>query len=271
MELAYGNRALLTNSIPLCASGTHPQNLIMDGPLLDSIPTSTSPEDMPSDFPPRKRIRQETQTEEEGVDTIETVFVDSSGDRRLTVGALETRKTFAVSSWAMSHASPVWQAMLNPRDDFVEAQAGADLHFPEDEPPTILILLNIAHLQFKKLPETLEFEELLKLAVACDKYDTAALVRPWLSKWTRSIADSANRPGYEEWLFIAYTFGCIQIFELVMRRLVKDSTVDAFGGLIIPQNGRSVCHMPPGIEGEHICGLSFFVKVADVFSIQIQS
>jgi hypothetical protein len=46
----------------------------------------------------------------------------------------------------------------------------------------MLLVLRIAHLQFKEIPQGngLTIDALLSLAVVCDKYDLVSMVRPFL-------------------------------------------------------------------------------------------
>ncbi|KAL9129918.1 MAG: hypothetical protein Q9217_001766 [Psora testacea] len=101
-----------------------------------------------------------------------------------------------------------------------EAEVGAVVDFSDDEPKALVILLNIAHLRFSVLPETLTFHELLDVSVLCDKYDTIRLVRPWAPKWVEPLTPTAYKPGYEEWLFIAWTFGDEATFSKLSKNLV---------------------------------------------------
>ena len=119
-----------------------------------------------------------------------TVHVDPSGNLTLIVGPEDNQKTFTVSSAAMCLASPVWRAMLDPKGHFLEAHSSdRKVSFPDDNPEALLLLLNVIHLQFLKVPQTLPTEELYEVAVLCDKYDTVTVVRPVssLSKLTFAL------------------------------------------------------------------------------------
>ena len=119
-----------------------------------------------------------------------TVHVDPSGNLTLIVGPEDNQKAFTVSSAAMCLASPVWRAMLDPKGHFLEAHSSdRKVSFPDDNPEALLLLLNVIHLQFLKVPQTLPTEELYEVAVLCDKYDTVTVVRPVspLSKLTFAL------------------------------------------------------------------------------------
>ena len=70
--------------------------------------------------------------------------------------------------------------MFDLAGGFMEAHQsnGNEVYLADDDADALLLILQIAHLQFKKVPEFLEFEQLLHVAIVCDKYDTVGLVRP---------------------------------------------------------------------------------------------
>jgi hypothetical protein len=66
----------------------------------------------------------------------------------------------------------------------MEVPRAKELDFTEDNGDALLILLRIAHLQFEDISEEeMALDSLLHLAVLCDMYDCAKLVKPWLSHW----------------------------------------------------------------------------------------
>ena len=149
--------------------------------------------------PVRKRALSETPEEQDEAMTINLV---DDGDLRIHLTCSSERKkrlrgldiavvdqqTLLVSSAVMRIASPVWRRMLNPQGHFMESQRSlthGEADFPDDDPDALLCVLRIAHLQFRKIPKTLNYAELLNLAILCDKYDTVAIVRPVSSSLTR--------------------------------------------------------------------------------------
>ena len=142
--------------------------------------------------PVRKRTLSEARDEQDDAMTVNLV---DDGDLRIHVTCSSERKkrlrgsdlpivyqqTLLVSSAVMRIASPVWRTMFDPQGHFMESQRSStpgEIDFPEDDPDALLCVLRIAHLQFRKIPETLDYAELLDLAIICDKYDTVAIVRP---------------------------------------------------------------------------------------------
>lgn len=179
------------------------------------------------------------------------VQIDPSGDltlRIISTGVVE--QYVRVSSKSMRLASPVWSKMLDPDSNFKEGSCLPDGQISlEDDYKALLVILNIAHLRFQKLPRVMDFETLLQLAVISDKYDCIALVLPWLQKWVDPLMPDVEKPGNEEWLFIAWVFGYDDIFERLAGKLVRDSTLDKDGERLMHGDKVIGSTMPPDIIG----------------------
>ncbi|KAL8795387.1 MAG: hypothetical protein Q9195_002128 [Heterodermia aff. obscurata] len=155
------------------------------------------------------------------------IQIDAAGDITLLVKHGDEWVTFQVSSKAMSLASPVWRAMLDPNGPFRESRAdNNEITFPDDYSKALLILLLAAHLRFQDVPQNLTFEQLLNVCILCDKYDCITLVRPWISKWLDRQRYPAGEKLYEEWLFIAWTTGDEATFESTGRNLILHANPD---------------------------------------------
>lgn len=90
----------------------------------------------------------------------------------------------------------------------------------EDDPHAILLLLRIAHLQFKHIPATLDFHTLFEVARLCDYYDCIMLVKPWLSSWLKNEEQESVIRGQEGWLFIAWVFGREDVLLTLAKRVL---------------------------------------------------
>ncbi|CAG8970821.1 hypothetical protein HYALB_00001609 [Hymenoscyphus albidus] len=60
-----------------------------------------------------------------------------------------------------------------------------DLDFTEDDSDILLLLFQIAHYQFDKVPECSSLDELIGIGMLCDDYDCAKLYAPWAKRWMR--------------------------------------------------------------------------------------
>ena len=140
----------------------------------------------------RKRASSESLDEQDDAMTVNLV---GDGDLEIHVSCSSERKkrlrgsdvplvyqqTFVVSSAVMRIASPVWKTMFDPQGHFMDSQRSFThgvMDLPEDNADALLCVLRIAHLQFRRVPERLDYAGLLNLAIICDKYDTVAIVRP---------------------------------------------------------------------------------------------
>lgn len=112
-------------------------------------------------------------------------------------------------------------------------------------------MLNVAHLQFRKVPNgKLEYKLLFEVAKLCDQYNCVDLVRPWLAGWLNGEDGESLEAGKEGWLFIAWVFGRDGVFEASAKKLVRDVTVDA-DGVCLLGNGKTLPEpMPPGALGK---------------------
>lgn len=180
-----------------------------------------------------------------------THYLRLNGDLTLLVGKDE--EGFVVSRDMMCGACPSWERMLN--GPYAESTK-SEIALPDDDPQALRILLLIAHLTFHKLPPKLTLEELTTLAFTCDKYDTVALVRPFLPVWTEPwLKDGSyiNR-GNEEWVWISYVFGYKDEFCACAKQLVKEIAIDENGKLssTFARKGRALEDLlPPGLSGQY--------------------
>ena len=163
---------------------------------------------------------------ERGSTTPELVELDSHGDITLNVINGTDRRSFLVSSHVMRLASPVWKAMLT--GGFAESRK-AVISLEEDDPDALLIVLLAAHLQHRQLPKELTFDQIVKLAVICDKYDTATVVRPFLHQWISPYQSNCLEAGHEQWLSVAWAFGYTENFKDIADCLVRSSMIDSEG------------------------------------------
>ena len=112
-----------------------------------------------------------------------TTCFDPRGDVKLLLDGPKGEEVFIVSSKAMTLVSDPWRAMLDPRGSFSEAQSqgnhlSREIPLHHDNPEPLSILLHLAHLQFDKVPLSLEFADLLALAILTDKCQATKVVTP---------------------------------------------------------------------------------------------
>lgn len=180
------------------------------------------------------------------------ILLEPAGDRFLVVNKGQSQQTFRVSSKAMCLASPVWRAMMDPSGPWKEAQDGGHVNFPEDDPDTLRIVLDVVHFHFHRIPSSLTYEQLLDLAILCDKYDTARLLLPWFQlHWKFSFSKYAEEQGKECSLLIAWVFLDVETFKKLATRLVTQSLLDNEDKFDVDFRLRQLLetYMPLGIMG----------------------
>lgn len=123
------------------------------------------------------------------------------------------------------------------------------LDLTEDDGDSALLLLRIAHLQFRKVPFFLSFNSLLNVATLCDYYNCVDLVRPWLDYWLRDSVASSRKPGQEEWLFIAWAFGRVEIFKTLASKMVLEVMTNDKQECLTLQGKIFAIPLPYGIVG----------------------
>ncbi|CZR68349.1 uncharacterized protein PAC_18248 [Phialocephala subalpina] len=179
-------------------------------------------------------------------------FHFDGGDIRAKAILNSEQIDFQVSSHALSFASPVWKEFISlsfprlcegpetrgsPSEKKAKRTASFDLDhilnfivildFTEDKIDALLILLQIAHLQFANIPKRLPYETLHGVAVLCEQYDCKKLVKPWLADWLKEDWNESNMRGQEGWLFIAWCFGRHGILsELAMTCVLQANIGD---------------------------------------------
>ncbi|CZR64670.1 uncharacterized protein PAC_14568 [Phialocephala subalpina] len=172
-------------------------------------------------------------------------FIFDTGNIRLLVKVDGKVIEGKVASEALCLASPVWKKFLFPPWKAEEElrHSVKQIDCTEDDSTALLILLNIVHSRFEKVPEHVQYRTLLSIATLCDQYDCVKLVRPWLvdNLWLRGEKHESVKIGQHKWLFIAWVFGRTATFQKLAMDLVKDIRVDS------EEEWMSVAPMPPEI------------------------
>ncbi|TID25813.1 V-type proton ATPase subunit D [Venturia nashicola] len=183
-----------------------------------------------------------------------TKILRANGNLTLIVGKQKQR--ILVSRDVVMGICKPWEAMLTR---FIEASQ-AEVELPDDDPTAVTIVCTIAHLRFHDLPLTLTIDELSKLATLCDKYDTTAIVGPFIhARLTPWFYDPVSKPeqkyldnGNEKFIWIAWVFGYESEFYTLTDAIRRRISVDEKGQCVC-NGGRVVLddmQMPPEIAGE---------------------
>ena len=140
-----------------------------------------------------------------------TLDADPEGDLVLVVGSGETQKSIRASSKVLSLASPVLAAMFSPRR-FSEGSALSssnppNISFPEDDPEAVSMFCRLVHFrEYQGKQKAPSFNQLLNMALFCDKYDAGLALNPWCQLWLPCKPVLEKDGNYRNMLAIAYAF-----------------------------------------------------------------
>ena len=146
-----------------------------------------------------------------------------------------------VSAKHLIIASPVFKAMLSPhfKEGFILRSAGhleLPLFDPCDDPSAMMILLNIMHCRFAKVPHDVGFQLLYDLAVTVDYYQLHELVTIYSGIWIENrkmkIPTSLSNDIFE-WLVILWVFRREGDFKNVTKIIMREHQGDIFDSLSI--------------------------------------
>lgn len=106
------------------------------------------------------------------------------------------------------------------------------LNLKGDYPDAIRILLQIATHEYTKLPKTLAFAEIVRLAEVAARWDCHKMLATFVEGWIAPYHDKLFRPGYEQWLYVAYEFGYEQEYLDLSRYFALHCSINSQDRLI---------------------------------------
>jgi hypothetical protein len=159
-------------------------------------------------------------------------YLDSSGDLRLQIGP--EKENYIVCSKTMGRTSTVWKKMLTggfAESKPLDPETEWVITLPEDNPESMLIVLNIIHSRFSLVPEKLTVLDLYHVLVLTEKYDITELTRPWARDWLNCVRKTKS----PLLMWIAWALGDATLFVVTADMLVRRCTVDTDGRLVTPK------------------------------------
>jgi len=190
-----------------------------------------------------------------------------------------------VSSAAMALASPVWKKFVFPpwqakgassqlelvndcmisesanlsstmkelHNDSENMAKSTSIDFSEDNAQALQLLLRIVHLQFDRLPISIDCKLLFHLAELCDQYLCLNIVQPWLQRWideSHIVPNEFNNViAPTQCLFTYWTFGLDDDFRSLASRMVTATRFEN-GEYRTDDNHVLGEPSPPGIIGK---------------------
>lgn len=159
--------------------------------------------------------------------------------------------SYKVSSHAMRLASRGWIENAKPRESWSGAKRFRVLEgvfqwldLGTDDPDATHILLLIAHLQFKKVPDAPSSATLAKVAQLCTKYDLKDMVCNFMDRWvevakaTKFMSDMANETNR---MWLAHFFDQSEMYGAVIMDIMT---------YMSPEVLSTSVELPNGIKGK---------------------
>ncbi|TID22680.1 V-type proton ATPase subunit D [Venturia nashicola] len=151
---------------------------------------------------------------------------------------------YKVSRHTLCMASPVFKAMLT--GNFSEAVKD-EIVLEDDDPGALLLVLRIAHLKHSEVRRTLSLPDLVNVATICDKYDTAAVCRPFVAGWIDQwLPTSISKDSFEV-IWPTWVFGYDKQFVSLVDELYQCFTLNDLGHAEYSGQRLADMMMPPGL------------------------
>lgn len=186
------------------------------------------------------------------------------GDIMIQISSSGRLATIKAASQVLCATSSVFRAMLAPSSPFKEARELREgtgspepyhLSLMDDNPDALGVILLALHCQNDRVPTVLAFQNIVDLAIVCDKYDCAAGVSQWVDTWVHPWKEHILQKGYEKWLFVAWTFKIGHVFEELSKKFILEGTYSflsfpgfrtgggiSFGSLLVPDPVMKAIH-----------------------------
>lgn len=180
-------------------------------------------------------------------------------------------RQFLILESCIQNLGPRWQELLSnqsiarPKRFFSKAPKTISLR--DENVNAIRIILQIAHLQFNKLPKKLDFEEIVHLADVAARYDASTLLIAHIDTWLAPYRERLLHPGYEEWLFVAHQFGYEKEYLELAKHLAVHCRVDPSGVWLLAPESDDVVQGKFPIDTLGMLSISNFLWSKHMFSV----
>jgi hypothetical protein len=96
------------------------------------------------------------------------------------------------------------------------------------------------------LPKTLDFEQIVQLAIIAERYDLNHLLIGHVDSWLAPYHACLLKASFEEWLFVAWQFGLEDHYLTLANHLAMNCQVDEnFAILELESKLPIIGHFPP--------------------------
>ncbi|MCJ1354863.1 MAG: hypothetical protein MMC33_004853 [Icmadophila ericetorum] len=166
----------------------------------------------------------------------------SSGELEIAREPERQATRVRVSSKHLSLSSSAFKALFSRKfreGTALHNEGSIELSLPDDHPATLLILLNIVHGKFKKVPKALDLDMLTQMAILVDKYDLSEAVSLVSDIWISDINETIPTHMSEalvQWICISWIFKRRFEFKKATRvaQNYAESTIDKYSATSLP-------------------------------------
>lgn len=181
-------------------------------------------------------------------------FTRSKSFMELIVGHANDIHKFVVSEAHLRNLSQAWDETVVRHSSFAQRKWVVRkftkrirvLRLPEEDPRAIRLILYIAHHHFSKLPEELDFKDIVRLVEVSQRYNTMHLPQPYLKHWLSLYTNKLYDPGFEEWLYIGrHVLHASRAYIQVAQHLKLHCWTGDDGELLMPGSEKPITGLFP--------------------------
>ena len=192
------------------------------------------------------------------------IDADPAGDLVLVIGSGDNQRSVRASSKVLSLASPVLAAMFSPHR-FSEGAALSssnppEIYLPEDDPEAVTTFCHLVHFrEYRGKQPAPSFNQLVNMALFCDKYDAGMALNPWSELWLQLQSGSETSGDYRNMLALAYAFNNQEGFWISSRNMMQYDKADRSEGTrdellpLLPQDLHGKPDIVPGVGQKQTC------------------
>ncbi|KAM0242729.1 hypothetical protein ACHAPO_001151 [Fusarium lateritium] len=158
---------------------------------------------------------------------------DRNGDLYLKVGTNHPRNML-VDSRALGRASVKLHAVIS---ESAKGNNGDQwtIEFPDDDPKSFAILLNLVHARFEKVPAIVTLDRLFGVCTLASRYDMTSVLRPVAERWYMS-ARTIDIGSIFKMAFIAWELGFATDFGEIVGYITHNCSLDDDSELVFGHN-----------------------------------
>jgi len=165
-------------------------------------------------------------------------FRDKGEKLKLIVGSdTRTMTTMIVCPSVLRNLSKEWASLVDQavkttwNKGLPRLKHSRQIVLPDYDPAMMAQIMKIAHNKFTNFIPVLDFSQTLKISLICCRFQMNHLIMPFLKHRAFHHKAEILRPGYEQWLFVAYQFGIEDDYLKLSKHLAVNCRVDQKGEL----------------------------------------